>query len=151
MYVCDTLLNAGIVRVGLDCSCRISSMSTDIVTYVWAPLMASCIVVFVVVLVLLPNLGDCEYEATEKQPPDKWHWAAWVVTVAIIWFSIVIVFAFLTRSDSVVFLMFAFPILFLLHAVLLGFFAYRFKIDHPDRVRKEPDDVAEARKRLGLD
>ena len=151
MYVCNTLLNAGIVRVGLDCSCRISSMFTDIVAYVWAALMVFSVFVFVVVVVLLPDFEEFEYGTSERRPPDKWVWASWVVTLAVTWFSIVIVFAFLTRSDSVVFLMFAFPILFLLHAVLLGVFAYRFKINHPDRVRKEPNDVAEARKRLGLD
>jgi hypothetical protein len=126
-------------------------MSTDIMLNVWKILTVSSIVVFVAVVVLLPISGEFESDATEKQPPDKWPWAAWVVTVAITWHSIVFVFAFLTRSDSVIFLLFVFPILFLLHAVLLGVSAYRFRVNHPVRVQEDPKEIAEARKRLGLD
>lgn len=148
----DTLINAGIACVGLDFSCQTLSMSFDIVTYVWVPLMVSCMVVFVGILVLLPDSDEFEYEATEEKPPDRWAWADWVIFLAAIWHAIILVFAFLNhRSGLVEFLPWVFPVLFLLYAVPLGISAYRFKINHPDPLRKKTDDDAGARKRLGLD
>ena len=148
----DALMTAGIAIVGLNLSCRFRSMSIESIIHLWAVVMIFCAVVFVVVFVLLPDFGEFEYGGTEKQPPDKWVWAWWVVALAVTWHVILLAFAFLNPGYRYwEFLPFAFPIVFLFFAIRTGIFANRFKISHPDRVRKEPKDILEARKRFGID
>jgi|APSaa5957512493_1039668.scaffolds.fasta_scaffold150407_1 hypothetical protein len=118
-------------------------MSTDTIFYVWIALTVLCVVVFVIVLILLPNTAEFEFEFTEKPPPDKADWAGIVLAVALIWLAIALVCGFIGVTGGFLhFLLFSVPILFLFFAVRLGRFAYRFKINHVDCLRKKPKDIA---------
>jgi hypothetical protein len=126
-------------------------MPTDTIFYISIALTVLSVVVFVIVLILLPNSAEFELESTEKPPPEKADWAGTVLAIALAWLVTTLVCGFIGVTGGFLkLLLFSGPILFLFFAVRLGHFAYRFKINHVGRVPKEPNDIAVTRKRNGI-
>lgn len=116
-----------------------------------ASYLAACFAAYVVVTLVLPYRESVPADGPYSSLPTKSSWASGVVYYAPIWFVVVFVLGFFQFPLVVLlFIIFGVPGVYLILGYRWGKLAVEYR-QSGQFVTEEPEDWAEARKRMGID